>query len=88
MSFELLQSEPMTSFNLTKDGLSIRIKDVIAEMPINDFLDGVRYVLTGSDLESYDLRIRFIEWAKKVQITEGFDKDKKRLEVKDEENGV
>jgi hypothetical protein len=45
-----------------------------------DFLLAARYVLTNTDLEPNDPRLKFIEVIKKMRVVEGWDSAKKRLE--------
>lgn len=44
-----------------------------------DFLLAAKYVLTNTDLEPNDHRLKFIEVVKKMKLVDGWDPEKKRL---------
>jgi hypothetical protein len=50
------------------------------QIPMSDFLVAVAYVLTNTDLQANDPRIRFVESLKALQEVDGYNPGQKRLE--------
>lgn len=51
----------------------------MVEIPMDDFVEAVKYVLTNSDLLENDPRPGLIEFIKRLDITDGYNKGGKRL---------
>lgn len=53
------------------------------EININDFNELILYYLTNTDLEAGDKRIELLEKIKKLHQVDGWNKENKRLKLKD-----
>jgi hypothetical protein len=51
------------------------------EITFEDFFDAVEYVLTNTDLEPDDIRLRFLERVKGIKEVDGWDEEGKRLDI-------
>lgn len=69
--------EIKTYGTITGDNNAVHFGDY--EISLEDFLCAANYVLTNTDLEPDDPRLRFIDNAKSMIEVNGFDSGKKRL---------
>lgn len=51
-----------------------------SEVPLEDFLEGVKYLLTNTDIMDGDGKLNFVDWIKSLKEVKGYDKKLKRLE--------
>ena len=85
MTLLLGNSQP-SNIPVKTHGVGI-LKEVIFfgeyEIPMDDFLSAVEYVLTNTDLIANDQRLQFVERVKLIQIVKGYMEGQKRLVISD-----